>query len=114
MKLDEEKLKKYGWKKETDTYWIHELKSTILQSKDIDRPSKGFSKVKLQYHIERDVRGKWWLLLMTNKKSDEQDDVIGEIELNDTNINSAYKSKNPSMKKYNQIIEYLGKMKFIK
>lgn len=113
MKLDEEKLKKYGWKKEAD-YWIHELKSTILQPKNTDRPSKGFRKIKLQYHIERDLKGKLWLLLMTNKKADVQEDVIGEIELNDTNINSVYKSKNPSMKKYNQIIEYLGKMKFIK
>ena len=100
MELDEKKLKENGWKQEHRSCWSHKLNATILIPKNTEDFSKGFKKVKLQYHIEQVCKKGWELLLltnMTNNKNMNNEIVIAMLKLNKANVENVYKVKEPKI-----------------
>ena len=99
MKFDEKKLKENGWKQEHPSYWSHKLNSTILIPKDTKDFSKGFKKVKLQYHIEQVGKKRWELLLLTDMRNKMMNDdiIIAILKLNKTNVENVYKANEPKI-----------------
>ena len=117
--MDEKLLKSNGWKMETHGLWIRSTKVKLQQFKDEGfGVHSGFRQIKLEYQLELDYhKNQWWLLLVTKPRDKyEQSDVIGQVKINELNLNLVYNPTEPNkiVEKYNSIFNTLATLDYLK